>query len=374
MTESRIPLSLLAGDEAGPMLQAALASAGLVLEDWRVDMSYDRPGAETSVGYDVLAGGTRLYVIASTVSLDADDARSIGAVRLDSEAGSVHVWVHPADPRLPGLRDACTVAGASALLGGADIASLRLRVLRPLRRAVVEVVSRGPEGERAQFLKVVRPDRVGDLLERHRSTPLAPAVRDLGTGVVLLDEAPGRPMGLALADSRRIAPASLTSALAAFDDSAVSLPMRPSWAARLPRYGPPAGIRSGDPALAARVAGRISHLDSGIEQPVVPTHGDFHPGNVFVEEGRAVAALIDLDTVGPGHRVDDYACMLAHLECLPEGGATEATIAECRQAWSQECGRELLAARTAAVLVSLAASAPSSEEALRRLRLAERLV
>lgn len=59
--------------------------------------------------------------------------------------------------------------------------------------------------------------------------------------------------------------------------------------------------------------------------PVVPTHGDFHRDNIFAEvlpdaEGRPAlspAALIDLDSVGPGYRADDLACLIAHLLTLP---------------------------------------------------------
>jgi hypothetical protein len=48
----------------------------------------------------------------------------------------------------------------------------------------------------------------------------------------------------------------------------------------------------------------------------VPTQGDLYEANIFVDESR-VSALLDLDGVGPGYRVDDLSCLLAHLAVLP---------------------------------------------------------
>src|SRR5690606_22274930 len=62
-------------------------------------------------------------------------------------------------------------------------------------------------------------------------------------------------------------------------------------------------------ALAAAVAG----ADPG---PLAPTHGDLHEANLLVEQG-VVVGLLDVDSVGPGHRVDDLACLLGHLSVLP---------------------------------------------------------
>jgi hypothetical protein len=45
------------------------------------------------------------------------------------------------------------------------------------------------------------------------------------------------------------------------------------------------------------------------------THGDFHEGQLLVA-GGAVSGLLDVDTIGPGHRVDDLACLLAHLSTV----------------------------------------------------------
>ncbi|WP_341854822.1 hypothetical protein [Brachybacterium sp. GPGPB12] len=48
-------------------------------------------------------------------------------------------------------------------------------------------------------------------------------------------------------------------------------------------------------------------------------HGDFYEAQVFVQDGRVVG-LLDIDTVGPGRRADDLACLLAHLSVLADYG------------------------------------------------------
>ncbi|MGC8035516.1 phosphotransferase, partial [Salmonella enterica] len=50
--------------------------------------------------------------------------------------------------------------------------------------------------------------------------------------------------------------------------------------------------------------------------PVVPTHGDFYEANVLMQE-ETISCLLDVDSLGPGHRVDDLACFLGHVAVLP---------------------------------------------------------
>ncbi|MBX9245107.1 phosphotransferase, partial [Actinotalea ferrariae] len=57
----------------------------------------------------------------------------------------------------------------------------------------------------------------------------------------------------------------------------------------------------------------LARTDAG---PVVATHGDLHEANLLVDDG-ALVGLLDVDALGPGHRVDDLACLLAHLSVLP---------------------------------------------------------
>ena len=68
-----------------------------------------------------------------------------------------------------------------------------------------------------------------------------------------------------------------------------------------------------------------------------------------------MAALLDVDTVGPGHRVDDLACLVAHAVALGPPGQAVA------RRWERQAGEVTdpvaLAVRTAGVLLSLAAGA-----------------
>ncbi|MFV0285861.1 MAG: phosphotransferase, partial [Demequina sp.] len=119
----------------------------------------------------------------------------------------------------------------------------------------------------------------------------------------------------------------------------------------------------------------------GAPGALVPTHGDFHAANVFVEAGdeTRVAALIDLDTLGPGYRVDDLACMLAHLHTLPtfdESGYRDVPrlIRDATEDFSRRVPAHQLRARAAAVLISLMGGSDDAARRDRWLATAERLV
>jgi hypothetical protein len=74
-----------------------------------------------------------------------------------------------------------------------------------------------------------------------------------------------------------------------------------------------------------------------------------------VGEGWRPSGLLDVDTVGPGHRVDDLACLVAHAIAL--GPAGEAVARRWEQAARAVVDPEALAVRTAGALLSLAAGA-----------------
>jgi hypothetical protein len=72
------------------------------------------------------------------------------------------------------------------------------------------------------------------------------------------------------------------------------------------------------PGLQGRVdelAGALTTIERGIDAPVVPVHGDFHEAQLLVGGGR-ITGLLDVDTFGPGRRVDDLATMIGHLSTL----------------------------------------------------------
>jgi Ser/Thr protein kinase RdoA (MazF antagonist) len=49
----------------------------------------------------------------------------------------------------------------------------------------------------------------------------------------------------------------------------------------------------------------------------VPVHGDFYEAQVMVRDGH-VSGLLDLETVGLGRRVNDWACLCGHLSVRQE--------------------------------------------------------
>ena len=89
-----------------------------------------------------------------------------------------------------------------------------------------------------------------------------------------------------------------------------------------------------------------------------PTHGDFHEGQVHVADGRVVG-ILDVDTIGPGRRADDLACLIAHLSTIQRMNAEqEARVHGLLRAWVPVFDERVdpveLRLRAAAVIISLA--------------------
>ena len=89
-----------------------------------------------------------------------------------------------------------------------------------------------------------------------------------------------------------------------------------------------------------------------------PTHGDFHEGQLFVSHG-AISGVLDIDTVGPGRRVDDLACLLGHLSSIQRMNTDQAArVNRLVGGWLPVFDRRVdpaeLRLRAAAVIISLA--------------------
>ena len=127
---------------------------------------------------------------------------------------------------------------------------------------------------------------------------------------------------------------------------------------RMPSRHPGRWCASAARALADAVRRRSRHRRprAGRRRPT----GDFHEGQLTVRrDGRAAGAsagLLDVDTVGPGHRVDDLACLGRHAIALgPPGQAVARALGA-----AGACGASIprrSRVRTAGVLLSLAAGA-----------------
>jgi Ser/Thr protein kinase RdoA (MazF antagonist) len=193
---------------------------------------------------------------------------------------------------------------------------------RPRRRAVLKVTIEGPAGGQTYFVKVLREAAVAPTLERHRLLLGAgfpgPAVAAITPDFCLvLPRVAGRPLAEALFDeSMPCSAESLVSLLDAMPPAVVGLPRRPPWSDAVGSYADM--VASALPAAAPQLSWLVTQITTGlagIGPGSEPTHGDFHEGQVFVSGGM-ITGVVDIDTVGPGRRADDLACLLAHLSTV----------------------------------------------------------
>ena len=364
---------LLRTAEMGPLLQTAVRSSGWELESWALDRVYSHPNGDTSARFETTVSGSPVTLVACTRDLSERERRRLGAVRCEAGVGALHIWAHPSDPELPGLsvvedREALTDRLSAALRTEVSVQEAQMVVLRPLRRAVYRLSATSGTGPRTVFIKVVRPHKVPELLARHRACTLTPATVDLGEGMLLMEQAPGLALTELLHQPSaphpgvRVDPGAVLSALQAVTPRALDLRPRTPPADRFDDALGSLVVAGADPSRLETLTRNITaHLDRSAVKHV-PTHGDFHPANLFMApDGQRPTALIDADTVGPGRRRDDLATMLAHLLALPSFDA----VGYCEvprfaaDMWhhAADRGNEDLLGRTAASLLSLAPGA-----------------
>ena len=384
-------IALLTSAEAGELLDRAVADAHL--DRWEVHAVHHRPGAGVSVGYTITVTtpegrSQNQYLCATTARLS--DPGTPGLVHFENpDSGlAVHLWRHPADPELPALPDACDHAAVSRLLG--HPVHVKMVAYRPTRRSVLKAVdSHGT----AAFLKVVRPKTLPDLVRRHTllaaaGVPVPHVLAQDPRGLVALTTARGVPLANYLSSGLADPAATLRAAIGTLDAmpaGVVELPRHPSWAERVDYYAHAAGTALPDQEVRARaVAGEVTRVMRASDPgPVQPTHGDFYEANLFFDSPTHVATLLDVDAVGPGHRVDDLACMLGHVSVLPHlAPQSYPHVPAILDTWWRLAAgvvdARALAARAAAVALSLVAGAKKPQsgswraDALGRLAEAER--
>jgi hypothetical protein len=394
----RADQALLTGPDAEHVLRAVLDAEGVRLSSWSVHQVHHRPGVGVTVGWTVRweqgepgADGAAPragdeYLLASTCPVPEGTPASTTVRILDRD---VTVWRHPADPVLPGLAIASDHAlVAAALRLDPERMTLELVTYRPLRRAVL----RASTPTTTAYLKVVRPHTAADLVRRHdllvdAGLPVAPA-EDLGDGVLRLGAVPGRPLTDALAadGAAAVAPQDVLALLDRLPAALTDLPRRPAWADRLRHHTDAAvtavpGHGREIEALSGRIRALLRASDPG---PVVPTHGDLHDANLLLQ-GPRLTGLLDVDGAGPGHRVDDLACLLGHLSVLPAlAPQVHRHVPAALPRWTASLDRDVdpvaLRARAAAVVLSLVPGARREgrdgwqEDAGRRIEAATRWV
>jgi len=253
----------------------------------------------------------------------ADEARGRRVAR--STPGSrwidgVVVQPSGADRRLPALTGLVAEPGACLL------------VHRPERRAVVRRSC-------GVFTKVVRPDRIGGVLEadrRARATgvPMASLVGvDENRGTVDWRAAPGRSLHDLLGDPATdradltAAGHAVGSTVRALHDAPVpdvaprhgpgdELRAAQRWVHAAERYGRPAAAGRRLLALASRA------LEAGSVTEPRLLHRDLHDKQLMVE--GAYVVVLDVDTLAVGEPALDLANLLVHLELrVAQGVAAE---------------------------------------------------
>lgn len=392
---------LLTGPDAGGLLDSAVANAGGVLRSWELDHVDHRPGRSTKALYrtqvawpelDGPVAAPREELFGASAHIGEPEKDLLGAeqslLMTDGEI-TVRVWRYPNDPWLPMLGRVCYPDVVAATLeeigvptGAAPGQPLPLEVIsyRPGRRAVLRVSL----ADRAVYLKVMQPHRSGEIVDRHRHLLSAgvpvPSVIAHHEGLVVLAELPGRPLARAVLEEGAGAcrGEDLVALLDRLPASLYTAPLRAPWTESAMFY---AGIVGASmPSLAPRLDALVTGIRAGLAEvdqriglhPHDVVHGDFYEAQVFVEDGRVVG-LLDIDTVGPGRRADDLACLLAHLSVLAGLGDTGRIPPEVHRrvrgataAWTETFAARVdaqeLALRAAGVVLSLATGPHRQQE------------
>ncbi|MEZ5201479.1 MAG: phosphotransferase [Micropruina glycogenica] len=366
---------LLTSTEVGELLGAAVEHAGGRLIGWALDHVDANPNQSTTATYSA----TVAWPYGERDELLGVSARASGPAASDTKAEifadgerEVAVWIYPNDPDLPGLARAAYTEQMAGILTehdvlgrpvAADEVSLRMIGYRPRRRAVLRVDVE-PEPV-VLYCKVLRERLFGDVVRRHELLLAAgvPAPRIAATtddALLLLHNLDGRPLAKAVFDETDPCTAEdLIHLLDAMPMSVTKLERRPPWTDAVQHYSQmvAAAVPSATDKLAwltDQIAGGVAWGPRGND----PTHGDFHEGQVHVSGGRIVG-ILDVDTVGPGRRADDLACLIAHLSTIQRmNPAQEAKVHRLIRTWVPVFDTRVdpleLRLRAAAVIISLA--------------------
>jgi aminoglycoside phosphotransferase (APT) family kinase protein len=402
MSHTQDGSELLTGPGAGGLLRSAVGNSGGVLHSWQLDHVDHRPGRSTKALYrtqvswpelDGPQAPAREELFGASAHIGEREKNLYVAeqtlVMTDGDI-NVRVWRYPHDPWLPMLPQVCypdivgrTLHDLGVALGPDPAEPIAIDVVsyRPGRRAVL----RASQGPAAVYLKVMQPHRSGEIVERHQRLLAAgvpvPEVIAHHQGLVVLAELPGRPLARAVIDEgvTSCRAEDLVALLDRLPASMYPLPLRPPWTDSVEFY---AGIvASAVPSLGPRLDALVREIREGLTsleqridmRPHDVVHGDFYEAQVFVHEGKVVG-LLDIDTVGPGRRADDLACLLAHLSVLADYGnagridrgmqeRVEDAIHTWRTTFEERVDPVELALRSAGVVLSLATGPHRQQEA-----------
>lgn len=369
--------TLLTSAEVKDLLSAAVEHAGGSLISWRLDHVDANPRHSTTATYSAAVDwptGRRTELLGASARVGGRSGNDERAVIFGDGEREVAVWLYPHDPDLPGLSRAAAPDALAALfnehrvldhpVAGENIA-LEMISYRPRRRAVLKAVVTTSSGPKTLFVKVLRESSYARTLQRHELLrrarfPAAVVAATTADFILLLHQVPGRPLTQAIFDEAMPCTAeSLIMLLDSLPSAVVELPYRQPWTGAVAMYAEiiAAALPVLDPQLrwlVAQVSGGLAAVPPGME----PTHGDFHEGQLFVSNG-VITGVLDIDTIGPGRRADDLACMIAHLSTMQRMTAEQAAgLTRLINLWLQVFDTRVdpaeLRLRAAGVIVSLA--------------------
>lgn len=364
---------LLTSADVGSLLEAAVAHSGGKLLSWTLDHIDANPNQSTTATYSALVE----WSYGRREELLGVSARATGPVDTDSSAEifadgqrEVAVWIYPNDPDLPGLARAAYAESMAGICNvhrifdtpvGPQQLELEMIGYRPRRRAVVRVRF----GTQTVYVKVLRGRLFDDVVTRHlvlanAGVPVAPILATTDDHLLVLAELPGRSLAKAVFDPTDPCTAEdLIGVLDSMPSRVSELPRRPPWSDSIAHYA--RMVAQAVPALERRLEWLVEQIDGGLRRIPPgnePTHGDFHEGQIHVMAGR-VCGVLDTDTLGPGRRADDLACLVAHLSTIQRMSADqESRVHQLIRRWVPVFDERVdpveLRLRAAAVIVSLA--------------------
>ncbi len=368
-------LELLTGDRVGDLLRAAVSHAGGTLLNWSLDHVDTHPEHSTTATYAAQVQwpfGQRRELLGVSARSGALAASDTNAEIFADGSREVAVWLYPDDPDLPGLRRAAypdqlaELFNTSRVLSrpvAAEQLSVSMIGYRPRRRAVVKLVVNDPA--ETFYIKVLRPKLFDDVLGKHRllveaGVPGPEVALSTDDKLMVLRELPGRSLARALFEPGDPCTAEdLIGILDSMPVAVAGLERRPPWADAVAHYASmvTVGLPEAQPDLdwaVEKITQGLSPYPPGNE----PTHGDFHEGQLRVSDGRVVG-ILDVDTIGPGRRADDLACLIAHLSTIQRMNAEQkAKVTDLLARWVPVFDERVdpieLRLRAAAVVISLA--------------------
>lgn len=370
---------LLTSPDVADVLGAAVRHSGGVLVSWHLAHVDAHPHRDTTATYSATVDwpfGRRTELLGVSSRTRSPSASDEQAVLFADGSREVAVWLYPYDPDLPGLPRAAfpgafatllTETGALGRTVTPDQVRLEMVAYRPRRRAVLRARIAGSSGGPGEvlYVKVLQEGNFTPIYQRHRiladaGLPAPPIVATTPDRLLLLRSLPGRPLADALFDPVQPCRAEdLVGLLDAIPAGMAALDRHRPWTDAVDQYA--AMVSAVLPATESLLTPMVQRIRAGLAQ--IPhgneaTHGDFYEAQVFIDRGR-ISGILDIDTLGPGRRADDLACLVAHLSTVQRMNPDQAArlqqlIGRWMPVFDARVDPAELRLRAAAVAISLA--------------------